>query len=92
VPASPCHRTLTANTVETVDLDGNYDRIEVLNRDGSSEVFFTTDGTNPGIATDGCHVLPAAIGAVEVADQTSGANSVVKLISAGSPAISVRGF
>ncbi|MEV5819292.1 hypothetical protein AB0L22_08965 [Micromonospora haikouensis] len=75
-----------------IELDRNFDRIEVLNRDGSAEVFFTTDGTDPAIAADGCHVLPAAIGAVEVADQTSGTNSLVKLISAGSPAVSVRGF
>lgn len=92
MPASPSHRTLVAGQITTVDLDRNYDRIEVLNRDGSSEVFFTTDGSEPGVAQDGCHVLPAAIGAVEVADQTSGRNSVVKLISAGSPAVSVRGF
>ncbi|MFI6228624.1 hypothetical protein ACIBCR_15085 [Micromonospora echinospora] len=92
MPLSPRHLTLTAETIAVVELDRNFDRIEVLNRDGSAEVFFTTDGSEPGIGQDGCHILAAAIGAVEVADQTSGTNSVVKLISAAAVAVSVRGF
>ncbi len=88
---SPRHLTLTANQVTTVTLNDNYGRVEVVNRDGNFEVFFTTDGTAPGIAANGSHILPAAIGSVEVADETDG-NSVVKLISTGAAAVSVRGL
>ena len=36
--------TLTADTVSTFTLDGDYDTVEVLNGDGAAEVFFTVDG------------------------------------------------
>jgi hypothetical protein len=83
---------LTADTVATVTLDGNFGRIEVLNRDGSAEVYFTTDNSDPVVLGANSHVLPAAIGAVEVADDTSGSSSIVKMISTGTPAVSVRGM
>ncbi len=86
------HQTLVAATVATVNLTTNGSRIEVVNRSGTAEVYFTTDGSTPTVGGNDCHVLPAAIGAVEVADDTAGANSVVKLISSGTPAVSVRAF
>jgi hypothetical protein len=41
---------------------------------------------------NGNHVIPAVLAAVEVADETSGATSVVRLRSAGTPTIMVSGF
>lgn len=84
------HVTLVADTVATVTLTTNAGSIEVVNRTGTAEVYFTTDETTPTVEGDDTHVLPAAICAVTVADETGGKNSVIKLISAGTPKVSVR--
>jgi hypothetical protein len=88
--ASPTHVTLTANTVTTVTLDADFSTVEVLNVDGSASVYFTIDGAAPTIEGNGCHVLPAAIGSLAVRSDGSGP-TVVGLISAGTPKVSVRG-
>lgn len=91
--ASTQHVTLVADVVTTVTLAYNFNRVEVLNRDGAAAVYFRTDGTAPVVGADGTHVLPAAIGALEVDDETAnGGHTVVKLISAGTPQVSVRGL
>ncbi|MFC3736526.1 hypothetical protein [Paractinoplanes deccanensis] len=92
-----------ANTVTTLTLDlpdpvGNVAsfetppkaRVGVINLSGAAEVYFTTDGSTPTVGGDGCHVLPAVVSALEVYDGTPGPTSVVKLISAGTPRVSVR--
>ncbi len=83
------HLTLTAATVATVELGINAARIEVLSRDGAAEVYFTTNDAEPTVGGNNTHVLPAAISALEVDDEIRGP-SVVKLISSGTPAVSVR--
>jgi len=83
------HLTLVANTVAEVDLPTNAGRVEVLNRDGVAEVFFTVNGATPSVEGDDTHVLPAAIGSVEVSRDRRG-TAVVKLISVGTPKVSVR--
>ncbi len=83
------HVTLTAGEVETVELGVNAARVEVLNRDGAAAVYFTTNDDDPAIAGDNTYVLPAAISALDVPDEIKGP-SVVKLISSGTPAVSVR--
>ncbi len=83
------HVTLVADTVATVSLNVNAGRIEVLNRTGTAEVYFTTDGSAPTVGGNNCYVLPAAISALEVPDEISGM-AVVKLISVGTPSVSVR--
>lgn len=89
---SPQHSTLVASTVATFTFDSNYGRVEVMNVDGAAAVYVSTTGTNPTVAGTGFDVVPAAVGAaVELVDQTSG-NTVVKLISAGTPQVSVRGL
>ncbi len=89
--ASPQHATLVANTVTTITFDEDFARIEAVNVDGVAAVYFRCDGVNPVIAATGTHVLPAAIGSVEVQPRTAGP-TVVKLISAGTPKVSVRGI
>lgn len=85
------HVQLTANTVATVTLDADYQNVEVVNRDGSGEVFFTYDGSTPTVAGDGTVLLPAALSGVTVNPETAPV-SVIKLISAGTPKVSVRGW
>jgi len=87
--ASPAHVTLTANTVATVTLDRNYSSVEVLNVDGAAAIYFTVDGTTPVVEANGTHVLPAAIGGLTV---TAGSDvATIKLISTGTPKVSIRG-
>ena len=101
--AGPLHATLVANTVTTLTLDlpdpapenlsfatPKKPLVGVLNVNGAAEVYFTTDGTTPTVGGSGCHVLPATISALTVDDGTPGPTSVVKLISVGTPKVSVR--
>ncbi len=88
--ANPQHFTLVANTVKTFTLDADYGEVEVVNLDGSAEVYFTTDGSTPALAADGSQVLPAAVGWVSLPPRTSG-NTVVKAICGSAQRISVRG-
>lgn len=83
------HRTLTPATVDTVTFGEDYGVVEVLNRNGAGELYFTVDGAAPVVAGNSTHVLPAAISAMTVvAGGTS--NTVVRLISAAAVAYSVR--
>lgn len=83
------HGTLTQDDVEDVNLERDAVRVEVLNRDGAAEIFFTVDGPTPTVEGENCHVLPAAIGALEV-DSKSSDDTHVRLISSGTPSFSVR--
>ena len=88
------HITLTANTVSTVTLDGDYNNVEVLNVSGAAAVYFTVNGATPTVKGNGTVVLPAAIGALALPlfdNGTSGATTV-RLISTGTPDVAVRGW
>lgn len=82
--------TLAAGVVTTVTLTQDWNTVEVINRSGTAEIFFRTDGTNPTVGGNDSEMLPAAVGSV-VVDVESGAATVVKLISAGTPTYGVRG-
>lgn len=84
------HGTLTADTVATVELDDNdYSSVEILNVSGDSAIYIRIDGTAPTVAGDDCDVIPAVVGGIvlDAADSIS-----VKLISAGTPQYSVKGW
>ncbi len=83
------HATLVANTVTNLTFSTNGAKVEVLNVDGVAEVYFRTDATNPTVGGANCHLLPAAVNSYEVADESTG-DTVVRLISAGTPRVSVR--
>lgn len=86
------HGQLTAVTVATVTLDGDFGSVEILNRDGTAEIYALIDSgsTNPTVGGNDTEVLPAAIGSVTLSSLTPGATQV-KLISAGTPKYSVKG-
>lgn len=86
--ADPQHVTLTAGQVETVTLSVDANRVDVCNVDGAAEVYVTVDGTTPTVGGDGSWVLPAAVGSLELQPRTAGV-TVVKLISSGTPKVSV---
>lgn len=88
---SPAHAQLVAGAVTTITLDRDYSRVEVTNVDGADAVYFRIGAAAPTVEGDGCEVLPAAIGSLEVDVFTAG-KTVVKLISNGAPKVSVRGL
>jgi hypothetical protein len=89
--ANPQHGTLVATTVSTFTLDGDYDQVEVLNVDGAARVTFTVNGSTPTVDGNGGYLLPATICSRKVAVRTAG-NTVVKVISSGTPMVSVVGI
>lgn len=88
MPQFAHHGTLTANTVTSVTLTSADGGVEVINRDGSAEIYFTI-GSEPAptVGGDDCFVVPALIGGYIA---YIGAGSVtVQLISSGAPKFSV---
>lgn len=81
--------TLTASTVDTVTFADDIDEVSIINLDGAAAVYFTTNGTTPTVAGASTYVLPAAIGTATFQPFTAGP-TVVKVISAGTPTISVQ--
>lgn len=81
--------TLTAATVDTVTFTTDFDHVEVcILVTGGAPTYFTVDGSTPTVGGKHCYVLPDAVGSYEVEVPTAG-NTVVKLISAGTPTYSV---
>lgn len=82
-------KTLAANTVDTVTIARAHDPVEVW-ADGTAAVYFTVDGSTPVVGANGTYEIPAGGAAVRDNVQTPGtANTVVKLISTGTPKYSV---
>lgn len=84
------HTTLVANTAKEITLNGNYASVEVVNRDDTAEVFARLDTTNPTVNGDDSEIIPPrsvlVIPSPKLTDPT-----VVRLISSGTPAVSVKG-
>ncbi|WHM30192.1 hypothetical protein OH540_09175 [Streptomyces sp. BPPL-273] len=80
--------TLTASEITTVHFPDDVDEIEVLSHDGAAPIYFTVDGSQPAIEGRASRIIPASISAATVQPPTAGP-TVVKLISAGAPKVSV---
>lgn len=80
--------TLTANTVETFVFTDNVGAVQVVS-DGVAAVYFTTDGSEPTVAGDNCYLLPAGTMAVDDRVTSNSPRDVVKVISSGTPTVSV---
>lgn len=95
------HGTLVAATVATVTVTADTDtvsavlgdttttKVEVVNRSGAAEIYFTVDGTAPTVGGTASYVLPASICSYSV--EGVHGSVVVKLISSGTPTYSVIG-
>lgn len=88
---SPQTVTLVANTVRTVTLDKDYGEVEVSIVNNPAMLWWRADGQNPVAMADGCQVLPAVLSFATARPGTSGP-TVVKLLSTGTPTVSVRGI
>lgn len=86
------HATLAAaGTAETVNFSDNVQSVEVVNRTGTADIYFTIDGSTPTVGGDNTYVVPAALGAAQRIGSAPGTD-VVKLISASTQAYSVVGY
>lgn len=84
-------KTLVASTVDTVTIHRDCDSVEVLNVDGAAAIFFTTDGSTPTVNGAKTTRVPASAGASAAVDVQGGGETVVKLISSGTPSYDVTG-
>lgn len=88
---SPQHAALSANVITTLTFDQDFSEVEVAIIANPSIVWFRADGQDPVAMTAGTQVLPAALAFSTVRPNTVG-NTVVKLLSTGTPTVSVRGI
>ncbi len=94
MPASPIHRTMVADTELVLPLSQNSGTIQIVVVANPAVIYFNTRNVAvPAVASnqDGNWVIPATLASVEVEDETAGANSIVRLRSAGTPTIMVTG-
>lgn len=98
------HQSLTAAAVATFTLTSTpYTTLELVNRSGAAEVFVTFDQSVPAVGAANTLVLPAQAGlarrftlaevnalAGKYANQNG--NLIVKVISSGTPTVSVHAW
>lgn len=92
---TPQHFTLVADTEKVFTLDRNCGTVRIVVVANPAVIYFNTKNTAcPAVASsqDGQQVIPAVIAVVEVADETSGADSIVRMRSAGTPTVMVTGW
>jgi hypothetical protein len=82
--------TLTASTVDTVTFNEYAPVVEVINRDGAAEVWYTLDGSTPTVNGDNCYLLPATTAVDSRKPGSISGSVVVKLISSGTPSVRVQ--
>lgn len=88
------HKTLVANTADTITFSAPFTRLEVYNHDAALFVFVRADGTAAVLSADGTYCIGpgqrVVIGPTEVFGVTAGAvTEAVSLISSGTAAYSV---
>lgn len=90
-PGTYAH-ALVAGAVDIVTIQRDCDRIEVTS-DGTAYLYFTVDGSDPTVGGQNCYAIPptGSYAARDVSVPTGG-QTVVKLISAGTPKYDVVQF
>jgi hypothetical protein len=78
--------TLTAMGIDVIEFESNLANVEVFG-DGSAAIYFTLDtGETPTVGGADCYVIPKGGPSSLVLPSKSNTPTVVKLISAGTPA------
>lgn len=78
-------------TASTFTMPTSTRRVEVMNRSGAGEVFFSTDGATPTVGGN-FRCVPAAVGAALVVEMEGGGTDVKVIASASTTvAVSVAG-
>jgi hypothetical protein len=81
-------KQLAATTVDTVTFTGaDLSEVEILS-DGSAAIYVSFGAATPTVGGTGCWQVPAASSSAVLHPHTSG-DTIVKLISAGTPVYSV---
>lgn len=81
--------TLVASTVDTFTFAVDVDTVQIISN-GAAAAYYTLDGSTPTVSGANCFALPASAGAVvDERQPKSGDVTVVKVISSGTPVISV---
>lgn len=70
-----------ANAVDTTTFNATIGVVEIINMDGADALYVSVDGSEPVVAGDNTHVMPAAVGSMRLAVPSSG-NPQVKVVSA----------
>jgi hypothetical protein len=92
VTATPnYHGQLTAGVVDTVTMNGTWESIQVVNRSGTAEIYFTVNGTAATVGGANCYVLPACLGVATPGRVNFTAPDTISLISTGTPTYSIIG-
>jgi hypothetical protein len=82
-------KTLAAGVIDTVTFDAYTDRVQIVT-DGTADIYYTLDGTDPSVGGANSYKIPSAPGVEERAHPSNQNTLVVKLISAGTPKYSVQ--
>lgn len=82
-PGDIDYATVATGAVSTVTLDGDYQAVEVTNRDGAGELWFTVDGSDPTVEGAGVFCIVKAIGAGITVRSPKATATVVKLLASG---------
>lgn len=78
---------LAADVVDTVTFGDNVKAVQIIS-DGAAAVYYTVDGSTPTLGGANCYMIPAVAAVDERVMNTS--SDVVKLISSGTPVLSVQ--
>jgi hypothetical protein len=95
VPATPQHFTLQADVEKVFTLNSNCGLVRIVVVSNPAVIYFNTKNVAvPAVASsqDGNQVIPAVTAVVDVPDETSGIESIVRMRSAGTPTVMVTGF
>lgn len=87
----PTHITLTAATVATVAVDGQFTHLYVMNQTAGTVAYARGDGAAPAVAADMNYpIFPVPAEGTSVPTMTvDGATTVIKFISSGTPTLSI---
>lgn len=85
--------TLAGGVVDTITFDADYVSVEILSRDGASEIYATCDtNLTPTVGGANCDALPAAIGSLTIDASGYGSPTTLQLIAASAAAYTVKGL
>lgn len=84
------NHTLVADTVDTVTIARDAEKVRVYNDTGSAVIWFTVDSSAPAANGGNCYRVPATAGAYTTVTVTGAGNTVVKLVSSGTPTYAVE--
>lgn len=90
--ALPTHVTLVAATPTTVTVDGRWPSLTLVNQTAGTVVYARGDGATPVVAGDqnwAVFPVPAEGTEVPTAIDAGGTTTTIKLISAGTPTVSI---